>query len=41
MSGLDDALLRFPQAGIEFGGGLDHHGPMAAEALCIFRGGNP
>jgi hypothetical protein len=33
MAGLDDALLRFQQVGIEFAGGLANHGPMAAEAL--------
>jgi len=30
---LDEALSRFQQGGLEYGGGLANHGPMAAEAL--------
>lgn len=33
-SGFDDALARFQQTALEYGGGLANHGPMAAEALC-------
>lgn len=33
MSNFEDALERFQQVGLEYGGGLANHGPMAAQAL--------
>ena len=33
MTDLDEVLERFQRGGLEYGGGLSNHGPMAAEAL--------